>query len=407
MSFASPAVTDDLSECRILALLNGTNLYGQEKGNIQVLRVMQECGAKVMFGVSTIEDGGDVKQYLRQLGQSVVQFPFGCQWSKKQFLRQPSWIGTNVLGLWRCSRLMSKQVSSFRPTHVHLGNPLVYSFIAPYLSINRRIRLVYRMGDVPPHNSIPNLAIWRSCIRRADAVIANSGFVRESILRAAPRSTPKVRLIYNLSVVGKESTESGQRAVSADSEKGEIKLLFVGQLSPNKGVDDLIEAVARLLGRSARIRLDIVGAAPYDGDYRRRLEKSVIDGGLARSIRFHGYQSDPKPFYENADLLILPSRLFEAAANVVLEAKSCGVPSVVYPTGGLPELVLHGQNGFVCRERSVDALVEGIQFYLDDPLRVATHSQSAINDDAARFGRERFCQQWKEIYLGRPSGPLT
>ncbi len=394
-----------LASCRVLALLNGTQLFGQEKGNIQVLRTLRELGAKILVGVSPLGDGEDVKDYIEQSGFETISFPFGGQWSKRLFRENPTLIATNLASVWNCSELVRAQVRKLGATHLHIGSQSAYSFIAPYLAIDKRIQLVYRMGDEPPHESRPNLLIWKSCYKRANVVVANSNFVRQSILRARPQGQEKLRLIYNRASLGSDSTssDSGPRIKRGMKSSTGTHLLYVGQLSQHKGIEDILSASFDLMKIHSDLQLDILGKSPYNSDYQSSLEERVRKSPFAERILFHGYQKDPTPFYEDADLLVVPSRFEEPAANVVLEAKRSGVPSIVYPSGGLPELITHGENGIVCRDKSVAALAEAIQWYLRAPSLLVQHQLAALADNEARFGHDRFCRQWRDVYLGTTS----
>lgn len=394
MIVAASGDADTLVGCRVIALLNNHEIFGQEKANIEVFKTLRDQGAVVTVGVTSLDQGGLLRQRVGDLGFEMFSLPFGRQWSKYFFRRKPSLFARNILSVARCSRVLAQQIRRRDATHVHIGNPLVYSYVAPSLRMNRKIRFVYRMGDEPPHDSWPNLMIWKSCFSRADCVVANSKFVRTSILKAVPGHEQKLNLIYNMTSLPCAHIHSHEESPIPD----DFRLLFVGQLATHKGVEHLLEAAFRLMKRSLNLRLDIVGGSVYSEGYRQAVQSLVCRSGFENRITFHGYMEDPMPLYKQADLLVVPSLFEEPAANVALEAKRLGVPSVVYPSGGLPELVIHGENGFVCREKSVDALVEGIQWFLNEPDRLGAARQSALDDSQARFGEERFAQQWASIY---------
>jgi glycosyltransferase involved in cell wall biosynthesis len=144
--------------------------------------------------------------------------------------------------------------------------------------------------------------------------------------------------------------------------------------------------------------LDLAGGSRYDTQFREQLKSTLRDRGLLERACFHGHVSDPASLYERAAVHVAPSICEEAAGNVVLEAKTVGTPSVVFPSGGLPEMIRHGIDGYVCRERSVDALVEGIRWCLADPTRWGGLSAQARRDSEARFGPARFASAWAAVY---------
>lgn len=390
-----------LSDCRVIALLNSSEVYGQEKANLQVLRALRESGAQVLAGITDANNGGEVRQWLERLQIDSFMLSYGCQWSKQFFRAVPSLVLDNIKKVGQCSRKLRGVASDWKASHLHIGNALTYSFVAPYLALNRRIKLVYRMGDEPPHDSAPNLLIWKQCYRRADQVVANSQFVRNSILRAIPKDDSKLRVIHNCAFTEKQASSLHGPKPEPRVSQESFRILFVGQVAPHKGVHDLIEAMIRLEHSPFDLHLDILGGSSHAGDYLANLTSRVQDTGNQHRIRFHGYQANPLPFYSQADLLVVPSRFEEPSANVVLEAKELGIPSIVFPSGGLPELVTHGENGYICREKTSDEIVNGITWFLSNPERLEKAKRSAIQDSRQRFGWNHFSRAWQDVYLDR------
>src|SRR5204863_1257122 len=96
---------------------------------------------------------------------------------------------------------------------------------------------------------------------------------------------------------------------------------------------DLIQAFQHLSGTNADCKLIIVG----DGAERVSLEAAARTSNLAKRIFFTGQVSDVRPFYELADVFVLPSHS-EGSPNVLLEAMAAEVPVVATAVGGVPEI---------------------------------------------------------------------
>lgn len=111
---------------------------------------------------------------------------------------------------------------------------------------------------------------------------------------------------------------------------------IVSRLSPEKGVDRAIDALAALPG----VELHIVG----DGPERRALSQRAHTLGVAHRVTIHGWQLDPRTYLKRFDALLLPSRT-EGLPNVLLEAMAMGVPVAATAVGGVPHLLDHGQCG--------------------------------------------------------------
>ncbi|MCA9035709.1 MAG: glycosyltransferase family 4 protein [Planctomycetaceae bacterium] len=378
-----------LNECRVIGILNGPELFGHERANITVFESLRSCGAEVTVGVTQFANESSTIRAVERLGFETFRMPFGSQWSKRIFLQQPAWLLKNAARVFRCSRVLGQQISRLRATHIHIGNPLVYSYIAPLLFSRPEIQLVYRMGDEPPVGL--NRLIWRACLTRADRVVANSEFVRQSI-RSACRTRTDIQLIYNT------VSEAGGSPANTKEGKIPFRVLYVGQISRHKGILEFVNAAITLCKRNYDCCFDIVGGSRYTLKMERLISEQIFNSGFSSRIRMHGHVDDPGGYYRDATLLVVPSLFEEPAANVVLEAKAYGVPAIVFPSGGLPELIVEGVTGWVCKYKSEVALVEQLERCLADPDSCHKMSGNCVEEAIERFGSDRFARLWSMIY---------
>jgi type III pantothenate kinase len=182
------------------------------------------------------------------------------------------------------------------------------------------------------------------------------------------------------------------------------RVIYVGQIIPEKGIDLLLDAVGLLVGRGRDVRLDVVG--PVDGwmppEHQRHRDSLIARAGapdLRGRVHFLGEREDVPQLMQAAAIHCCPSRKEqrEAFGIVVIEAKLAGIPSVVMPSGALEELIAHGKDGWVCREETPGALAEGLEYFLDpDPL---AHGMAAARRSASGFSHERFERAWGAVFL--------
>ena len=117
-------------------------------------------------------------------------------------------------------------------------------------------------------------------------------------------------------------------------------VLYFGRLSKEKGVDDLIKACA-----NNNMKLYIVGTGPYE-DYLKNLVSKL---NSEKQIRFFGYKTgeELKNLVFNSKVVVLPSKWYENGPFSAIEAMSMGKPLIVSSLGGLPELIVENENGYV------------------------------------------------------------
>jgi glycosyltransferase involved in cell wall biosynthesis len=221
--------------------------------------------------------------------------------------------------------------------------------------------------------------IDKSLLPRFDGVI----MVSQATRRLVPRwwlSDRKVEVLPNalvLGVYGRDIVETPRpkRDVSA----GAI-LLNVGRLSPEKGQDVLLRAVAALAPRYPKLKLQFAGIGPMEAELRS-LAASL---GIADRVEFLGYIDQMPKLYSQIDLVV-QSSFTEGMPNVILEAAYLRVPIVATAVGGTAEVVEHGKSGWLLPPHSLEALIAGIERYLRDPDEFARMGDAAHARVCAEF----------------------
>lgn len=132
--------------------------------------------------------------------------------------------------------------------------------------------------------------------------------------------------------------------------KGEkIKFLFMGRVMAEKGIDELFEAMKKLVEDSVNCELDILGG--YEENYKEKIERYEADGWL----HYHGYQKDVRPYIGNCHCSVLPS-WHEGMANTNLESAASGRPVITSDISGCKESVEDGKTGFLVKRKDNDDL---------------------------------------------------
>jgi glycosyltransferase involved in cell wall biosynthesis len=179
----------------------------------------------------------------------------------------------------------------------------------------------------------------RWSLRRTATVVAVSDHLRRLISAREPALAGRLCVIRNgVSLPG---------GAPFPQREGAARLALVARLEPRKGVDRALHALARVPGP----HLDVVG----DGPLHPSLERLAAELGVADRVRFWGYRSDPEAVVADADAVICSSRS-EGLGVALLEAMALGRPVVASPVGGVPEIVAHGETGWLAADMSIDSL---------------------------------------------------
>ncbi len=152
----------------------------------------------------------------------------------------------------------------------------------------------------------------------------------------------------------------------------------VAGLRPEKNHTLLLDAFARLRTRLPTARLMLVG----DGTERPALERQSAALGLGEAVQWLGQRADVADLMPLFNLHVLASHT-EVAPLVILEAGACGVPSVATRVGGVPDLIQHGETGWLTPPGDPDALAEALHHLLteaDTRRRLGATAQQTVRE---------------------------
>lgn len=382
-----------MSRPRILVMFGNVPLLGQELGNIDAMTAMRESGAEVLFLIRREWTADSIQKELSRRNIPWATVPYFDTLRKGHGLRV-WWV--NVCGIlggsWRLLRWHRK----FRPTHLHVASTSSLINFLPALCL-LRTPLVFRVGDdMTLHHWLWRL-VWRFALLRTWRFVAISRFLLAR-LSANGADASRVRLVSNISPRRYRGASGAEkRCVERISDR--FTFLFVGQITRQKGVDVLIEAALRYCRESEACKFLIVGDTGRDNPLAGDLMRLVREAGLLERIEFVGYQRDVASYMAVSDVHICPSVGIEAYGQVVIEAKQNSLPSIIFPTGGLPELVRHGVDGWVCREATANELIGAMRYYEFNPEARLNHAQAAVAS-LRGLGSDRYEKDWVNVYAG-------
>lgn len=179
-------------------------------------------------------------------------------------------------------------------------------------------------------------------------------------------------------------------------------ILGVGRLDPAKGFDRLIEAFARVAGRSPQWDLVILGEGPQ----RRHLEGLVAHHELGDRVKLPGRTADPSTWYAAVSLFALPS-LYEGFPNALLEAMSCGLPAVAFDgPSAVRQVIRHGTDGLLVPQGDVLVFSSSLELLMDDPERCRRIGEAA-REVVTRFSLDAFFARWDAVVDAAAGGDFS
>lgn len=137
---------------------------------------------------------------------------------------------------------------------------------------------------------------------------------------------------------------------------------YVGRLSPEKGIREMLRAVPLVLARDKQVRFLITGDGPLADDIRQLVRST----GLEKTVRFTGRvpYGDIPALLNECRLIVMPSQT-EGLPGTLLEAMACGTPVLATPVGAVADIIADGETGYFLRDTSAEEIARGILRALD------------------------------------------
>lgn len=284
--------------------------------------------------------------------------------------------------------------NQFDILHTHGNKVLLYGARAK----RKTTKLVHTQHGDTAHSRTVRFYAWlgRMQLRFAHAIFAVSKEMQSQML-SGQYPANRVQLVENMLAM-----EPPYPLRSANRKIDQPHFIVVGRLSPEKGIDILLAALAEL--DQPRPQLTIVG----DGPTRSQLESRVKELDLCDSVSFAGFHSDIKPLLAKADAFVMPS-LREGFPMSLIEAAACGLPIIASRVGGIPNLVVDGENGLLCEPGSVELLHGNLRTFLEDQIRYISQAREMAVSIQERFSSMNWARRTLNVYqtLQSQQGPTV
>ncbi len=234
--------------------------------------------------------------------------------------------------------------------------------------------------------------LHRWVYRGADHIIFVSRLVMERFLTTNPLiDRDKLSVVHN-SV--KVDTAVTRIEPEPTSDGLPLKLLFVGRVCRDKGIEVLLDALKLL--KDERLTLDVVGTG--DDSYVEQLKRMAEDNGLSERVNWLGFHENVHPFIRSADVVVCPSTVREACPLSVLESMAHGRPVITTDNGGQVEYIKSGHNGVLVSPGDSAGLAEAIRGLIASPELRLRLGRNALSDFRETLSYPVFTARMQKIY---------
>lgn len=379
-----------MAPLRIAYVTTPIHFGGAEKVSLNFLKTVDRTRFQInpIAFVRPWESSNLFVQELERENYSVSKVPVAVR---------PASEGKDYLRILRCFRIMLSLLrnNDLDMVHTHgyfadivgipvakmLGIPVV-STCHGFISTDRQLRL---------YNFLDTLAL-RLCNR----VIAVSENLRTMLVDKKIQES-RVEVVLNAVDAGVDADDvtkvRARRRAALNINHEEFVIGYVGRLSPEKGVSDLLAAMRHIDDQIPGVRLLIMG----EGSEKEQLEGLVKDWGLGHIVTFTGFQSDMNQWMPMLDLFVLPSYT-EGTPMALLEAMALGICCLASAVGGVPKIIQSGENGLLVSPGNPSELKEAIVYSYKNDERRQQFAQASIRTINATYSLRQWTRKIEAIY---------
>jgi glycosyltransferase involved in cell wall biosynthesis len=357
----------------LLVLDQFSDLGGAQQALAELLPAIRDCGWRALVG---LPGTGELFDRVRDLGFDAGTITCGPYSSgQKSLTDMARFLG----GTPRLASEIRTLAARTNADLVYINGPRIVPAVA---LAGLRAPVVFHahsfIGPGPLRMAIG------SALRKINArVVGSCEFVAESWRPYVSRD--RLTVIYN----GVDGPPGLPRSSSVPT------IGCIGRIAPEKGQLEFLQAAALIHKSIPHCRFRIHGAALFDDPGVLRYEAQVRAAASGLPVEFPGWAPNVYSALAGLDLLLVPSAAHEATTRVILEAFAAGVPVIAFRSGGIPEVIDAGLDGYLAGDADEMARV-AVDLLSGPPDRRSSIAEAAHQTWSRRFTKERYHHQLLE-----------
>lgn len=367
----------------ILLTHPSAELYGSDRMALIAARALIKKGHAV---TAVVPDNGPLIGKFRESQAAVIV-------ANIPVLRKSD---LNPLGLlrllWRAvasQRHIARIIRSVNPDVVYVNTIIQPWWIAAGKMKRRPVVVHVREAETQIRRVLKT--VITAPLMLADLIVCNSKSTRREITSVLPMSRKQVLVIYNGKDWSQYQRRPNPQGVAATAVPA--RLAVIGRLSPRKGQDLAIRALADIVSTGVDATLTLVGGVfPGYEWYEVELHQTATELGLTNRVTFAGFQDDVRAVLDETDIAIVPSRI-EPFGTVAAECMAAGVVTIVADVQGLAEIVENTTNGLTFCPDDPAALARCCAWALAHPEDSKKLALQGLRDVNNRFSLDRYEQE--------------
>ena len=373
---------------RILIIHQSAELYGSDK---TLLIFLQNINKNNFFTVVVLPNDGPLKAELEKIGIKVVITPV---------LKLYRDIFTFKNGI-KFIKESFKSISVVNNLHKEHNFDIVYSntlavLLGALFSLKKQIKHIWHVHEIIEH---PKTIAWlfpKLLYYFSNTIICNSEATKKNIVKREKRNLNKTIVVHN-GILFSEISNHLKKSDFGFSEN-DIIITLVGRISRLKGHNWLLQTFNEYFKNNNSIKLLFVGSpVPNQEHYLFNIEDYIKLNNLSKLVKIIPFTLDLDGIWSITDIAVMPSTEKESFGLVAAEAMMAKKPVVAANHGGLMEIVVDNETGYLIEPNSKEAFKDALQKLISNPNIRANFGENGFQRAIKKFSVENYVRKIEDI----------
>lgn len=374
----------------ILFIHQSAELYGSDKTLLLLLRHIDKTR---FYPVVVLPNDGPLKSELEKENIKVVIAPV-LKVYRKMFTPK---------NIFKFIKDIKKGVDALDILNKQHHFDIVYSnTLAVLLGIlyakKRKIKHLWHVHEIIVHPKSIASIFPKILMRYSNLVICNSNATQKNLTDRVPELKSKTTVIYNGMDLNTENKAIAQK-IDFGFESTDIIITLVGRISRLKGHKLLLDVFTNHISKNENVKLLFVGS-PVEGQeyYLDEIQNSIITNKLQTKVKTLPFLNDLNGIWAVTDIAIMPSTEAESFGLVAVEAMLAKKPVVASNLGGLSEIVINNETGFLFDPNSKEALSEVLFKLIENPSLRSEFGEKGYERAVREFSVEKHVKNFEVVF---------
>jgi glycosyltransferase involved in cell wall biosynthesis len=374
----------------ILFIHQSAELYGSDKTLLLLLKYLDKTK---YLPLVVLPFDGPLKKELEKEDIKVVIAPV-LKLYRKMFTPK------NLLKFFRDIR---KSVSILDNLNKQYNFDLIYSntlavLLGMIYAKKRKIKHIWHVHEIIVHPKVIASSFPKLLNKYADVVICNSLATMKNLVERKRELEKKSIVIYNGIETEKPEVTTCSREDFGYNDQ-DIIITLVGRISRLKGHKWLLSTYLKHFNQNTNTKLLFVGS-PVEGQeyYLTEIEQFIIQNKLEHRVKIISFTKNLSKVWKLTDIAIMPSSEAESFGLVAVEAMLAKKPVIGSNHGGLTEIIINNETGFLVEPNNVEALSEALSKLIDNPELRKSFGERGYQRAIKEFSVDKYVQSFETVF---------